>query len=126
MGAWAGMSPSARLTAGPFCSMLDIFPTVVALSGASLPPGRHLDGLDVSDVIFGRSQIGHRVSARNTSPHLCLSFRDWLALCKQNRACRVVSSDPLRASLRGESLEMNPTFHPVPRHPASSSVQLHI
>lgn len=57
---WPGRVP-ANVTSTALLSMLDIFPTVVALSGASLPPGRHLDGLDVSDVIFGRSQIGHRV-----------------------------------------------------------------
>lgn len=42
--------------------MLDIFPTVVALAGARLPPGRHFDGLDASEVLFGGSQTGHRVS----------------------------------------------------------------
>uniref|UniRef100_A0A5F8AP22 Arylsulfatase G n=2 Tax=Macaca TaxID=9539 RepID=A0A5F8AP22_MACMU len=44
-----------------FCSVLDIFPTVVALAQASLPQGRRFDGVDVSEVLFGRSQPGHRV-----------------------------------------------------------------
>jgi hypothetical protein len=47
-----------------FCSVLDIFPTVVALAGASLPQGRHFDGLDASEVLLGGSQVGHRVSGR--------------------------------------------------------------
>ncbi|KAK2111952.1 hypothetical protein P7K49_011698 [Saguinus oedipus] len=41
-------------------SVLDIFPTVVALAQASLPQGRHFDGVDVSEVLFGQSQPGHR------------------------------------------------------------------
>ncbi|KAB1266631.1 Arylsulfatase G [Camelus dromedarius] len=41
--------------------VLDIFPTVVALAGAQLPRGRHFDGLDASEVLFGRAQSGHRV-----------------------------------------------------------------
>lgn len=44
------------------CSVLDIFPTVVALAGASLPKDRHFDGLDASEVLFGWLQTGHRVS----------------------------------------------------------------
>lgn len=45
-----------------FCSLLDIFPTVIALAGASSPPNRKFDGVDVSEVLFGKSQTGHRVS----------------------------------------------------------------
>lgn len=41
--------------------MLDVFPTAIALAGASLPPNRNFDGLDASEVLFGRSQAGHRV-----------------------------------------------------------------
>lgn len=44
------------------CSVLDVFPTAIALAGASLPPNRNFDGLDASEVLFGRSQAGHRVS----------------------------------------------------------------
>lgn len=51
-----------------FCSSLDIFPTVIALAGASLPPDRKFDGLDTSEVLFGKSQTGHRVSGGS----LCL------------------------------------------------------
>lgn len=51
------------------CSVLDILPTVVALARARLPVGRRLDGLDVSEVLLGRSQQGHKVSgeARDSS-----------------------------------------------------------
>nr|XP_051681840.1 arylsulfatase G isoform X1 [Oryctolagus cuniculus]XP_051681841.1 arylsulfatase G isoform X1 [Oryctolagus cuniculus] len=57
---WPGRIP-ANVTSAALLSVLDIFPTVVALAGASLPQGRHFDGLDVSEVLLGRSQTGHRV-----------------------------------------------------------------
>ncbi|RMB95289.1 hypothetical protein DUI87_28276 [Hirundo rustica rustica] len=41
--------------------VLDIFPTLVALAGAALPPSRRFDGLDVSPVLFGWSDVGHKV-----------------------------------------------------------------
>ena len=49
-------------------SVLDIFPTVLALAGAPLPQGRRFDGLDVSQVLFGRAQTGHRVSGGGACP----------------------------------------------------------
>ncbi|XP_021104283.1 arylsulfatase G isoform X7 [Heterocephalus glaber] len=57
---WPGRVP-ANVTSTALLSVLDIFPTVVALAGASLPQGRHFDGLDASNVLLGRSQMGHRV-----------------------------------------------------------------
>lgn len=57
---WPGRIP-ANVTSTALLSILDIFPTAVALAGASLPPNRNFDGLDVSEVLFGRSQVGHRV-----------------------------------------------------------------
>uniref|UniRef100_A0A9L0RVM9 Arylsulfatase G n=1 Tax=Equus caballus TaxID=9796 RepID=A0A9L0RVM9_HORSE len=57
---WPGRIP-VNVTSTALLSVLDIFPTVVALAGASLPQGRHFDGLDASKVLFGGSQTGHRV-----------------------------------------------------------------
>lgn len=57
---WPGRVP-ANVTSTALLSVLDIFPTVVALAQASLPQGRHFDGLDASEVLLGRSQMGHRV-----------------------------------------------------------------
>ncbi|KAM4844111.1 arylsulfatase G isoform 3-T3 [Thomomys bottae] len=57
---WPGHVP-ANVTSMALLSVLDIFPTAVALAGASLPQDRHFDGLDVSEVLLGRSQKGHRV-----------------------------------------------------------------
>ena len=73
------------------CSVLDIFPTVVALAGASLPGDRHFDGLDASEVLFGGAPAGHRVSREGMCP--TWAFQEvglsplvgaWLPLCKQN------------------------------------------
>ncbi|XP_022375743.1 arylsulfatase G [Enhydra lutris kenyoni] len=57
---WPGTVP-ANVTSTALLSVLDIFPTVVALAGASLPKDRHFDGLDASEVLFGWLQTGHRV-----------------------------------------------------------------
>ncbi|XP_021511396.1 arylsulfatase G isoform X2 [Meriones unguiculatus] len=57
---WPGRVP-ANVTSTALLSVLDIFPTAIALAGASLPPHRNFDGLDASGVLFGRSQTGHRV-----------------------------------------------------------------
>ncbi|XP_024616748.1 arylsulfatase G isoform X3 [Neophocaena asiaeorientalis asiaeorientalis] len=57
---WPSRVP-VNVTSTALLSVLDIFPTVVALAGASLPQGRHFDGLDASEVLFGRAQAGHRV-----------------------------------------------------------------
>lgn len=67
--AWPGErdQPGPRLLSSS-CSVLDIFPTVVTLAGASLPQGRHFDGMDASDVLFSGSQTGHRVSGDLNPP----------------------------------------------------------
>ncbi|XP_064006714.1 arylsulfatase G isoform X2 [Pogoniulus pusillus] len=57
---WPGHIPANR-TSSALLSTLDIFPTLVALAGASLPLNRRFDGLDVSPVLFGWSDVGHKV-----------------------------------------------------------------
>ncbi|NXW11281.1 ARSG Arylsulfatase, partial [Fregetta grallaria] len=57
---WPGRIPAKR-TSCALLSTLDIFPTLVALAGAALPPNRRFDGLDVSPVLFGWSDVGHKV-----------------------------------------------------------------
>ncbi|XP_036925683.1 arylsulfatase G isoform X2 [Sturnira hondurensis] len=57
---WPGRIPT-NVTSTALLSVLDIFPTVLALAGARLPQGRHFDGLDASEVLFGGSKTGHRV-----------------------------------------------------------------
>ncbi|XP_056361611.1 arylsulfatase G isoform X1 [Oenanthe melanoleuca] len=57
---WPGRVPAGR-TSHALLSTLDIFPTLLALAGAALPPHRRFDGLDVSPVLFGWSDVGHKV-----------------------------------------------------------------
>ncbi|XP_038613150.1 arylsulfatase G isoform X1 [Tachyglossus aculeatus] len=57
---WPGHIP-ANVTSPALLSSLDIFPTLVSLAGARLPSWRRYDGLDVSEVLLGRSQVGHEV-----------------------------------------------------------------
>lgn len=60
--------PAGIPTLFSFPSTLDIFPTLAALAGAALPPNRRFDGLDVSPVLFGWSDVGHKV--RQSQPLL--------------------------------------------------------
>ncbi|XP_020856577.2 LOW QUALITY PROTEIN: arylsulfatase G [Phascolarctos cinereus] len=57
---WPNRVP-ANVTSTALLSVLDIFPTIASLAKVSLPPKRHFDGLDISEVLFGHSQTGHRV-----------------------------------------------------------------
>jgi arylsulfatase len=41
-------------------SEMDFLPTLAAVIGAKLPGDRPIDGVDQSDVLFGRSPLGHR------------------------------------------------------------------
>jgi arylsulfatase len=41
-------------------SIMDFFPTFANLIGAKLPSDRPIDGVDQSDVLFGRSKTGSR------------------------------------------------------------------
>lgn len=86
-----------RLSYPSCCSVLDVFPTVVALAGASLPRGRRFDGLDASEVLFGGSQTGHEVSGRGVSPSRALcrpSPRAQSSLCTRSilRRCACVAA----------------------------------
>ncbi|XP_055264723.1 arylsulfatase G isoform X2 [Moschus berezovskii] len=57
---WPGRVP-VNVTSAALLSVLDVFPTVLALAGAPLPRGRRFDGLDITQVLFGQAQTGHRV-----------------------------------------------------------------
>jgi arylsulfatase len=41
-------------------SIMDFMPTLAAIVGGSMPTDRPIDGVDQSDVLFGKSAIGHR------------------------------------------------------------------
>ncbi|XP_070336197.1 arylsulfatase G isoform X7 [Odocoileus virginianus] len=74
---WPGRVPG-NVTSAALLSVLDIFPTVLALAGAPLPRGRRFDGLDVSQVLFGWAQTGHRLHGNFESR----------AVPPQQRGCR--------------------------------------
>ncbi|XP_073167780.1 arylsulfatase G isoform X2 [Lepidochelys kempii] len=56
---WPGRIP-ANVSSVALLSTTDIFPTLVSLAKASLPPNRRFDGSDVSEILFGQSQQGHK------------------------------------------------------------------
>ncbi|XP_074871072.1 arylsulfatase G isoform X2 [Carettochelys insculpta] len=56
---WPGRIP-ANVTSTALLSTTDIFPTLVSLAKANLPPNRRFDGSDVSEILFGRSHQGHK------------------------------------------------------------------
>ena len=58
--AWAPGSVPAGRESDAIVSTLDVLPTFAKLAGASLPPDRHLDGVDQTDLLLGRSESGAR------------------------------------------------------------------
>ena len=43
-------------------SIMDFFPTFARLIGSKIPPDRPIDGVDQTDVLFGKSETGNRDS----------------------------------------------------------------
>ena len=43
-------------------SIMDFFPTLASIVGGKMPTDRPIDGMDQSDVLFGKSAVGHRNS----------------------------------------------------------------
>jgi len=41
-------------------SIMDFLPTLASIVGGKLPTDRPIDGIDQSDVLFGKSEAGHR------------------------------------------------------------------
>jgi arylsulfatase A-like enzyme len=41
-------------------SIMDFFPTLATIVGGKMPTDRPIDGVDQSDVLFGKSAVGHR------------------------------------------------------------------
>lgn len=51
---WPGVLPAGRTT-DEFLSIMDVFPTLAAVSGAELPPGLVLDGFNMIPVLQGKT-----------------------------------------------------------------------
>ncbi|OCT63144.1 arylsulfatase G [Xenopus laevis] len=57
---WPGKIQGNR-TSLALLSTLDIFPTLVSLANTSLPANRRFDGIDISGILFGHLQEGHKI-----------------------------------------------------------------
>ncbi|XP_053563672.1 arylsulfatase G [Bombina bombina] len=57
---WPGKIPR-NITSSAILSSLDIFPTLLSLANASLPVNRLFDGKDISGILLGQSEEGHKV-----------------------------------------------------------------
>jgi arylsulfatase A-like enzyme len=58
---WPGHIRSATTSYAMF-SIMDFMPTLAAIVGGKMPTDRPIDGVDQSDVLFGKSASGHRES----------------------------------------------------------------
>eukprot|EP00050_Salpingoeca_kvevrii_P019850 m.91310 g.91310 ORF g.91310 m.91310 type:complete len:533 (+) comp8600_c0_seq3:4174-5772(+) len=56
---WPGTVP-ANTTTTALSSTMDLMPTFLSLAGLPLPTDRQLDGIDLSPVLKGQSQTGHK------------------------------------------------------------------
>ncbi len=54
---WPGQVPAGATTTA-FASTLDLFPTLLGLAGGTPPADRIIDGVDLAEVLHGRSQAG--------------------------------------------------------------------
>jgi len=55
---WPGKVTAGRVS-DALLSQMDLFVTFSRLAGAPLPPNRTFDGMDISHILFGNSQVGH-------------------------------------------------------------------
>jgi uncharacterized sulfatase len=56
---WPGRIPAGAVSDEPVC-LFDLLPTLAALAGGTVPRDRPIDGVDVSEVLAGRSIPGPR------------------------------------------------------------------
>ncbi|XP_059184233.1 steryl-sulfatase [Centropristis striata] len=93
---WPGTIPSGRLVDGPTSNM-DLFPTVVHLSGASVPDDREIDGHDLMDLLQGRVER----SNHEFLFHYC------------NNALNAVRWHPQNSSSVWKAFYFTPDFYPA-------------
>lgn len=63
---WPGKIPAGKTSSAIFAT-IDLAPTFAKLAGCELPKDRFVDGVDQTDLLFGRSQMG----ARNDYFYFC-------------------------------------------------------
>src|SRR5262249_43882667 len=56
---WPGHVKPDRTSYAMF-SIMDFMPTLASTVGGKMPTDRAIDGVDQSDVLFGKSAVGHR------------------------------------------------------------------
>ncbi|KAL2078087.1 hypothetical protein ACEWY4_025772 [Coilia grayii] len=56
---WPGRVP-ANTSSGALLSGMDIFPTILSLAGVDLPRDRKVDGMDMTDILLGKSDTGRK------------------------------------------------------------------
>ena len=66
-------------------SIMDFFPTLASIVGGKLPTDRPIDGVDQSDVLFGKSASGHRESL--------LTFIGWQLVAERWKQWRIYFTD---------------------------------
>ena len=54
---WPGKVPAGKVNERAVLSAVDLFPTICAMSGATVPSGSKLDGIDVSTVLLGKDTV---------------------------------------------------------------------
>ncbi|XP_077997373.1 arylsulfatase G-like [Glandiceps talaboti] len=57
---WPGRIPAGHVT-DSLLSALDVFPTMASLAGVAMPTNRRYDGMDVTGVLFNKTEIHGRV-----------------------------------------------------------------
>jgi arylsulfatase A-like enzyme len=81
---WPGHVKSDTTSYAMF-SIMDFFPTLANIVGGKMPTDRPIDGIDQSDVLFGRSASGHRESL--------LTFIGWQLVAERWKQWRVYFTD---------------------------------
>ncbi|XP_031416624.1 arylsulfatase G [Clupea harengus] len=56
---WPGRIP-VNTSSGALLSGLDIFPTILSLAGVDLPRDRRVDGIDMTDILLGKTDTGRK------------------------------------------------------------------
>lgn len=96
---WPGRVPAGRVDDATLFGAVDLFPSLCALAGASLPEGVSLDGEDLSGALFGRPVARKRPlfweygrnersfkypEGRDRSPHLAVREGAWKLLVNRD------------------------------------------
>jgi arylsulfatase len=108
---WPGHVPANSSSYAMF-SIMDFFPTLASIVGGRMPTDRPIDGVDQSDVLFGKSTTGHHESLLSFIGPVLVAAR-WKQFRAYSLTCvRPVSGRSLLAArdLRMLSWQATPRF----------------